>query len=253
MKNTYFIMSNGFCGGDILEQISYGRFIENDFPEYETFWRNFVVPLTNRSQNVRPELKLHFVSDKVLTRIRRTKNDLCIAQLHYTIITHLARAHEIKHLKLCEFRLCHFIEGITRLSSVIDVADELLERYSSPSKYDPWDESAGQSARYNWRKGSDSMKLVRDYRNKLVHGRINPSVLQERMYPFGDYDLACNYLVPKFDFYNDFNDWREVTNADNAKLTTLRPKFDHPISILHEAWAKTLGYLGHQWNDVLLK
>jgi len=134
--------------GEPLEKRSWDLFLQGQFPGYETFWQRDIVPLTNRPDN------WHFKTDQELKQIGKVDRDICIAQLHYTVLVHLHRAFEILFSRDGVGR-DELTEGIVRLSSALDVADELLERFNNPTSYDPWKDrgnKGGQGARDSWRK-----------------------------------------------------------------------------------------------------
>jgi len=119
--------------GDDFEKQYNGLFIKKEFSHYEIFWQNFITPITNRPKNV--QLR----SDDELKKIGRGDEDICIAQLHYTVLINLIRVYDLRHVYPLNYD--QFIEGITRICSAIDVADELLQRYSKKGVYNPMSES----------------------------------------------------------------------------------------------------------------
>jgi predicted protein tyrosine phosphatase len=86
---------------------------------------------------------------------------------------------------------------------------------------------------------------LRDYRNKLLHGRISPSIIIFGTYP--------RLRIPKFDKVDVYLDWRKVTNASVGSGGTVRSDFDSPNNLLNIAWGETIGYLEKYWKDTLLK
>lgn len=220
--------------GDPLEKRSWDLFLQEQFPGYETFWQRHIVPLTNRPDN------WYFKNDQELKQIGKADRDICIAQLHYTVLVHLHRAFEILSSRGGVGR-DELTEGIVRLSSALDVADELLGRRDKPTSYGPWKDrdGGGREARWAWRSNLAKAKRtrpVRNYRNHLVHGRVFPS-------PRG--------LYPVIGRESDYSDWRKVTDRRIAKR--LDPThFDHPKIILASAWETTLGYLRDMWDQHLL-
>lgn len=232
--NTYRLAIDG----DSTEKESWFLFLQREFPEYEIFWQKYIVPLTNRPHNI------HFKNDTELAQLGKGPQDICIAQLHYTILVHLRRAFLMLSLG-DRMSGDEFKEGIIRLSSVLDVADELLERFNNRSNYDPWLESGdkqhkgGREAREAWRRKpfSANTKPLRDYRNHLVHGRLSPSV---------------NGQYPVIGQESQYFDWRKVTDPGN--FGSLNPvDFAHPHDIVKQAWDMTLSYLRDMWRTHLLR
>jgi hypothetical protein len=80
--------------GDDFEKYYWTEFLSTGFPAFQTYWADKITPLTNRPQNI------HFKSSTELLRLGHTAEEVCKAQLHYTVLRHLRRAFEIlKHLK----------------------------------------------------------------------------------------------------------------------------------------------------------
>jgi len=222
--------------GDGLERTCVGLFLNKEFSAYEKFWLDFIVPLTNRP------IDIHFKTDAELQAIGRTHNDICVAQLHYTVLRHLFRTCELRTIK--PMSLDQFIEAITRLLAALDVADELLERRHNED--DPWSESEGREARVGWRQShGDSLKHLRRYRNRLIHGRVSPTIIIKGTY--------SRLRVPRFGKENDYLDWRRVTNGSVGSGGTLRSDFDSPNNLTDLAWEETLNYLESSWTRYLLK
>lgn len=116
--------------GDYYEQKYWNLFIERQFLSYEDFWIKNIVPLTNRP------LEIHFKTDGELLQIGKTANDICIAQLHYSILRHLVRVFDI--LRENYINIDSLTEGFVRLCGALDVSFELLERFEKPLFYNPW-------------------------------------------------------------------------------------------------------------------
>lgn len=219
--------------GDYFERQYWDLFIQKKFPNYEKFWLKYIVPLTNRPDDI------HFKSDVELAKIGKSADDICIAQLHYSLLIHLIRTFDILRSEIVN--LDNLTEGIVRLSGALDVAFELLERHTNPGHYDPWIENgknSGEEARRLWqRKTPYSLKEIRNYRNHLVHGRMMPST---------------DYLFPKIGLENKYFDWRWITDpVNNPGLE--REDFAPARNILFGAWKEVLGYLDDQWRKHLLK
>lgn len=227
MSGCYTLASDG----DDIEKRSNNLFLSSEFPSYEKFWQANIVQLTGRPSTI------HFLDDGQLAAIGKNDEDICIAQLHYTILRHLFRAYSLKQVNPLD--IDQFVEGIARLSAALDVADELLERCRNRGTYNPWQESEGSRARRSWRRTNNSMQWLRDYRNRILHGRITPAVLVIGSYP--------RYRVPKFGQETNYLDWRKVTSSSVGSGGRVRNDFDAPNNLLHDAWSKTLEYLETNW------
>lgn len=222
--------------GDGYEQYYCDIFLNQDFPSYEKFWQKNITSLTNRPSDV------HFKSDAELKKIGKNDENICIAQLHYTLFRHLVRLYEIR--QILPLHIDQFSEGITRSSAALDLADELLERWNNLGYYDAWSEKDGKKARENWRKTEKSMSYLRNYRNRLLHGRVIPGILV-----MGTYNRL---RVPKFSKVENYLDWRFVTSASVGSGGKVRTDFDSPNNLLNQAWVDIVKYLENNWKKNLL-
>lgn len=116
--------------GDGAEKDLYSSLIQPSFPSYEVFWQKFVIPLTNRPSNIQIR------TDSSLAEIGKTPHDVCLAQLHYSVLRHLGRAHALRQNHA--FGLDHLIFTLSAIVGAQDVAFELLERFRNQASYDPW-------------------------------------------------------------------------------------------------------------------
>lgn len=226
--------------GDGIEKKYWSKFIQNQFPAYEKFWIRNVTPLTNRPINI------HFKTDNELRKIGKSANDICLSQLHYSILKHLARAFDI--LISRDINLDNLIEGMVRLNGALDIAFELLERFNNPTKYNAWldkkknsSDLGGKEARENWqRNNSYPLQSIRSYRNHLIHGRMLPRIGRSA------------YCLPKIELENKYFDWRLITDPSNNPGFNMQD-FMPANEILEQAWRETLSYLEAQWKAILLK
>ena len=225
--------------GDDIEKYCWLRFLKTDFPHYEKFWQDYIVELTNRPQDI------HFKTNQDLRTIGKNEYDICMAQLHYTVLVHLKRVYEIIEKNPKGLSKDKFMEGIIRLCASLDVADELLERFTSSRTYNPWSEQDGRSARVAWRKNHSEMQYLRDYRNRLIHGRMQPTIsIIGGTYP--------RHRFPKFGKQDNYLDWRKVTGASIGTGGRVRNDFDAPTNLLNKTWKDTLEYLEQKWRSYLI-
>ncbi len=225
--------------GDYYEQKYWDIFIKDQLQCYEDFWLKNVVSLTNRPKDI------HFKTDEELKIIGKTANDVCIAQLHYSILRHLIRVFDILKKNLINHD--DLIDGMTRLSGSLDLVFELLERFGNPTDYDPWLEkrknknNGSKEACAAWQKMNlYPLQEIKNYRNFLVHGRILPGLVKER-----------NFCLPKIGEEKEYFDWRKITNPENRLKLNL-DDFVPIVDILNISWVKVLEYINLQWNKVLL-
>jgi hypothetical protein len=229
--------------GDGLEQQCKTFFLDQHFPNYEEFWIKEVVVVTNRDQ-ISPNI--HFKNDAELANVQKNIHSIVFAQLHYTILRHLARAYSLNQILYPPIDI--FQESMAHISSVSDIADELLERFSKHKSnqypYDPWNEKHGSNARRAWRGGPNApLQNIRDYRNRLVHGRMLPFAL--RQVAPGKQEV----LVPKIGQESAYQDWRVVTQANWGTLVT-DLEGAQPVAIA--AWNEVVKYCNDQWALHLL-
>jgi hypothetical protein len=205
-------------------------FISPEFPEYGQFWAKHVTPLTNRPVDI------HFKDDPALIADGHTAEDICIAQLHYSILRHLARGYEI--IQLPHPNLDLLTEIFVRLTGAQDVAFELVERYTNRGKYDPWlsTKNAGipgsREARQEWQKNNN-------YRNHLVHGRMLPSV------------VAATYYSPIIGREQQYFDWRVITGS-NAWQSEVGKTLRSSTEVARSGWNATIDYFRTEWNNAMV-
>ena len=225
--------------GDAYEQKYYGAFIRNEFPSYDRFWAKHVVPLTNRPVDI------HFKTDSALAAAGKDAEDLCISQLHYTVLRHLARAYDIR--RFAQVGIDELTEGVVRISGAQDVAFELLERYTNRGAFDPWlargsggstgAKKGSKEAREAWQKKNGyPLQPIRDYRNHLVHGRISPAVI-----------VGSTQYVPAIGKEGAYFDWRAITQHPTP-ASLVGTDLAQPPVVLDDAWRSTIGYLEAAWQ-----
>lgn len=226
--------------GDSYEQ-QFSSFVETRFPSYQIFWQRFVVPLSNRPEN--PQLK----TDEELAKINKGSHDLCIAQLHYSVLRHLIRAINLR-TQLDEegrekFGIDELVLSFSAIVGAQDVAFELLERFRKPTVYGAWlgkrqekkGMPGGKEAQTEWKKTEiDELKGIREYRNNLIHGRTPP---------------GFNNNYPRIGKESNYSDWRKVTAAKSLPAAD----FDSATNIHDSAFNETVNYFEQKWKTELLR
>lgn len=218
--------------GDAVERRYWTLFIQREFPSYELFWQRSVAPLTNRPDNIR------FKRPADLAALGKGDEDLCMAQLHDTVLAHLAVAYELR--KQSSMQSADFTHVIIRLCLSADAADELLQRVSRPVSYEPWEDNEGQRARTDWRKDHDGLLDLLNYRNRLVYGRMAIAFGMNWNAP------RC----PRIGAEGRYVDWRSANGPIEPSAKSA--DFDYTNNIADDAWRRTLVYLEHYWRSVLV-
>jgi hypothetical protein len=240
VASSRFMPYTLLADGDGFERHYHPLFLNAEFPAYEEFWVRFVVPLTNRPADIQ------FKSDADLLAIGHGSQDICIAQLHYSVLRNLVRAFDIRGAASVTVDL--LCAGMSALVGAQDTAFDLLERFRHPAQYDPWLDKrrvkggsiGSQEAQREW-KEYDKYPLqdIRDYRNCLMHGRTMPGI-----------GIAGSICVPVIGRELHYLDWRNVTGVAPGILPL--HDFAEPIAILADAWYRTVAYLQSKWATELL-
>jgi len=240
-------MATLLVDGDNFEKHYWSQFLEVEFPSYERYWSVNIVPMTNRP------IDIHFKNSSQLMSEGFTIDDICKAQLHYTIFRHLVRAFEIKRL-LSEndqtiFSADILAEGLFHITSSQDVAFEFLQRVQEPNLFDPMaakksasatKQPASKEAMEKWQNNNNRpLQNIRNYRNHLTHGRLSPSI-----------QLPPKVLMPKIGLENNYLDWRLVTDWRQSSYQSVIRDFDTLDNILKEAWQQTIGYFESEWQKI---
>lgn len=230
--------------GDLHERRAWSAFVQTQFPSYEHFWQKYVVPLTARPYG------LHFKSDPELAAQGLGPEAICMAQLHYTVLANLLKVHDAQHSQQAD-DLALFV-GLSALTAAQDVAFELLQRFTNQGKYDPWTETrprgqaaskklSGQEAQEQWKRDhAFPLQHIRDYRNKLIHGRTPPALLG-----------AAGIMLPSVGSVDKYCDWRMVTDPQKVRAIPAED-FQYARVLLAQAWDETLQYLEENWRQHLV-
>lgn len=232
MKKIYTLLFDG----DDNEKHYYNLFIKDEFQSYEKHWQKYIVKLTTRPKGI------HTKDNRALRRLGLGNKEVALAQLHYTVFIYLTKVYELK--KIDPLTPDQFSAGLIQICTALDVADELLEKFTSTNVYDPWEWHDSDLARKRWRKTHKKLDYIRHYRNRMIHGAIIPSIII-----YGTYK---RYRIPRFKKEKKYIDWRKVTNASAGSGGRVRNNFDAPNNLLNQAWCETLKYLETNWKKYLL-
>lgn len=219
--------------GDHLEQKCWPLFLRDGFPSYERFWLTYVVPATRRPTD------LHFRSNRELADAGLGEFDLYLAQLHYSVLWHLAAAYAGMN-RDNGLDVQTFADYVIRLSSATDCADELLARHQEDPPKNPWDWSPiASQARNRWREKHTNLEVLRRYRNHFLHSGAVMNL-----------DIAeVGVVWPKPGLEAKYADWRRVTDLEAQSIDP--DDFASADAIAEDLWVQVLGYLEENWQLML--
>ena len=223
-----------FSNGDDYEKLYWDRFVKTIFPNYEQFWIQNIVPLTDRPNSI------HILSKEEVRKIGKNDQNVQIAQLHYTVLRHLIRVFEM--LNKNYFSFDDLQEGFLRLCSGLDVSFELMLRYKHPSEYVAWKEYRQVASDWNNKNYyfPDFIQKVRRYRNFLTHCNLMPSMT-----------IGGNLYIPKIGLEGNYYDWRTIASVEDA--TNAKSDFQYAQELLNDAWDEVVKYLNDCWRMYLIK
>jgi hypothetical protein len=230
--------------GDPVEQTAWGLFVRDEWPSYETVWREYVVPITRRPDP-------GFRSDEDLARFGLGPEDMGNAQLHYTTLTHLARAFSVKGAGL--HTADQFTEALVRLSAATDTADELLQRATHRGEYPPFEES--REPRSAWRKANGyRLQPLRDYRNRVLHGHLVPYEVRKQIPRLDEHGntVPVEEYVLRFPQIGKETEWRDWRSLEHLNPVLMHRDFATAGQIVQGAWEEVLAYLEEQWQAHLV-
>ena len=235
--------------GDGLERYAYPLFLKDSFPSYEKFWKIFIVPLTNRPENINSK------NDKDLQKIFPKETleviheRMVILQLHYSVLSKLVNAYgNIIPAKKDMFAVESFFSCIY---SALDISAEMFGRFSnlkngkvSSDAFDPsLSVKISRKVRKEWQEKHPyplELKDARDYRDLILHGFVFASIATPQ---------AGFIALPRPSKIENYLDWRKVFTSKESKeglidfLYTgdiINPLFEHTISFLELEWQKNL-------------
>jgi len=263
--------------GDFLEKKYWNLFIENEFSNYEKFWEKFIVSLTNRPSDI------HFKTDDELKKTGKTEKEIhreiCIAQLHYSVLRHLARVYELRErlnnndTESSLFAMTPPASGTSTTSSdssacstvristtgdksnfkqsLLDILTEGMVRICGAQDvaFELLARMKNKSMYDPWI-ARDSEKARREWQesNKDKHNKGPLQGLRDyrNHLVHGRQSPSIDIYFPKIGKEKDYLDWRKVTQAvPNSK------DFSEAKDILKQAWDETLIYLNREWEKTL--
>jgi hypothetical protein len=242
LTNSFSYSKNGD-----LHEITSGHLVVNNFPNCETFWKNFVTPITNR---VVPGIINP--NDRIRARTNISKDLVDLSIIHYSMFLNLTYASYC----LSNKHPSYFENFYTHLGSVCDLAEEFIthlyfvsleceeketEVLQKLSKtkflnlardwYDKYYSSSfehylskGKTAPFKiisrsnileeyfakakeWKEYSKLALQIRTYRNVVVHN----SQIGSHITPNGIY-------VPKKSKIGDYKKWHQVFSVSQEKF-----------------------------------
>ncbi len=236
--------------GDVFEQKAYPLFIKNKFPSYEAFWQKFIIPLTNRPDNIYTksdvDLQIQFPGEN----LEKIHERVVVLQLHYSVFRMLLKVYEKSRLAGKDIDA---VEGcFSHMYSALDISAELFGRYERIKNNLPISTSAFDSAssvinslsiRRSWQRSHAYPKKINDirnYRNLMLHGQTFGSLITP----------AANLLIlPKTDTINHYLDWREIGKSYHSKNIN---DFLHSVNIVDSAIDEVVRFLEAEWKNNLL-
>ena len=196
---------------------------------------------------------MYFKPDSQLSQEQIDRQDVWLAQLHYTMLWHLARVYEIFNGKDTQPReiLNQIIEGFSRLVSAQDCAFTILQRYdfynNPQGKYISFDIASKHQDIwvYNYNNRSKKWKdieNIRALRNDMVHGSLPPWILDGEAIEIPMFDHIANRRQSR--------DWRVLHRSADEKEVV---KFAPAKKELKRAWDITIEYFEEKWKEVIVK
>lgn len=216
--DSFSILSHG----DSLERRAW-HFLSKDFPNYEVFWRRYIVILTNRVDPSIPASGLEWI----LTRKDVPDEYEKMAMCHYSIFYHLVRAIEgmeqTPHAPIEDtfYMLDSCCDNVLLFfKSMNNIAYEL----GGPHDFLP--------TQKNWL--PEVFNEITDYRDTMLHNPLIGRALGE-----------AGELVPRREFLEAVKfSWRKAHRLAPEQIANSR-------ELLTALRAQLLQYLQEQWDGIL--
>ena len=235
--------------GDYFEKIGYNLFIKQKFPSYESFWKKFVVSLTNRPNNINTK------SDKDIAilfpgeNIEKIQERVAIIQLHYSVFRMMLKAYFL--LSTTDKDINSIENCFSHLYSALDISAELFARYDRLKngtiiQNSPFNQEIAMidsiKLRRDWEKlnpYTGDIKNIREYRNQMIHGRTIGHIVT----PAGKF-----IILPRLGKQDDYLDWRYLFDSyEKGKTQDLiygkylsEDSFNKVIDFIEMGWLKNL-------------
>lgn len=228
--------------GDQFEKDFWSIFVKDNFPNYETFWQKYTLPL-------REDRGINFKNEPA-PEVGKIEQNIHIAQLNYGVLRHLIRCFQILKLIKTTYHFGQydlFVEGISRLVGALDNSDEILARLKWSNEYNEKSvekiEYEAREARKRWRNEiGDPLQKIRNYRNRIIHGSPLSVIYMD--------DTNKSICLPQVGKENLYMDFRLVTS--NLSESTKKDFF--PVQrILEELWGETIKYVDDKWKEFAVK
>jgi hypothetical protein len=227
--------------GDYYEK-QYWNFLKSSFPNYEIFWRNFIVPLTKRAEGLGGELQKE--TDPLLENI---------AMAHYSVFYHLGVAIDLQ-TKLGQefsedilFHLSSATEMVERLIFALAKLKAELEKsvFVSPLSED----DILKRAKNYLSPKDDSKKYSEDFKKYIKKG-------QSASVPLHSIDEIARHFMKGVSesAENDLKKWQKVSNPIRHYRNTLahNPKLGRRFTTKEEIYVPKENKLSEYelWSDV---
>lgn len=246
---------------DIIEEEA-KLFLENHFPNYTKFWKLYVVPRTNRPENIRIKKDTPYI-------------ERVIMMLHYSILRNLVFVKRGMN-NLVDNRI--FENSYIRLSSATDVCEEFLFWFIIWVKNETIDNIVKKNPKFLKKCAIEKENAIKRLNNGINYSipiLSKKEILKDLTNKdFGKEFFVCineirqyrnilvhswptfriNNLYPKREFVKEFRDWVEIESAledEKTRQNVIETKFKKMNEILSSDFDKFVQLVNVLWESIL--